>query len=197
MLTGEDIMNVDKTLYTDKPTDNKRLAKEMAAYDLLARLDIPFLRIDHDPAGTTEDCVDVEAALGIEICKNLFLRNQSKTEFYLLIMPGAKKFVTKDVSKQIGSSRLSFAEAEYMEEYLNITPGSVSVLGLMNDTEHKIHLMMDKEVAEAEYFGCHPCINTSSLRVKTRDILDKFLPYTGHKPVFVELRATPPQLQEA
>jgi Ala-tRNA(Pro) deacylase len=180
-------MKFDKTLYTEKPTDSTRLAKEMAAYDLLARLDIPFLRIDHDPAGTTGDCVDIEAALGIEICKNLFLRNHSKTEFYLLILPGTKKFITRDVSKQIGTSRLSFAEADYMEKYLNITPGSVSVLGLMNDKECKIHLLIDKEITEAEYFGCHPCINTSSLRIKTRDILDKFLPYTGHQPVIVEL----------
>jgi Ala-tRNA(Pro) deacylase len=180
-------MNVDKTLYTEKPTGDNRLNKEMAAYDLLARLNIPFLRIDHDPAATTEVCVDVEAALGIEICKNLFLRNQSKTEFYLLMMTSVKKLVTKDLSKQIGTSRLSFAEAEYMEKYLNITPGSVSVLGLMNDKECKIHLLMDKEIAEAEYFGCHPCINTTSLKIKTLDILDKFLPYTGHKPVIVEL----------
>lgn len=180
-------MKVDKTPYAEKPAGDKRLAKEMAAYDLLENLDIPFLRLDHDPAGTAGDCVDIEDVLGIEICKNLFLRNHSKTEFYLLVMTGTKKLVTKDVSRQIGASRLSFAEAEYMEKYLNITPGSVSILGLMNDKERKIHLLIDKEVAEAEYFGCHPCINTSSLRIKTRDILDKFLPYTGHKPVIVEM----------
>ena len=180
-------MKVDKTLYSGKPAGDHRLAKEMAAYDLLDKLDIPFLRIDHDPAATTEECVDIEEALGIEICKNLFLCNQSKTEFYLLIMPGAKKMVTKNVSQQIGTSRLSFASSEHMEKYLDITPGSVSVLGLMNDKERKVHLLMDREIAETEYFGCHPCINTSSLKVKMQDILDKFLPYTGHKPVIVEL----------
>ena len=103
-------------------------------------------------------------------------------------MPGVKKFVTKDVSRQIGSSRLSFADSGYMEEFLNITPGSVSVLGLMNDTGHKVRLLIDREIAESEYVGCHPCINTSSLKIRTSDILEKFLPYTGHKPVIVELR---------
>ena len=180
-------MKFDKTPYTGKPAGGMRLAKETATYELLEKLNIPFLRIDHDPAGTTEDCADIEAILGIEICKNLFLRNHSKTEFYLLVMTGSKKLVTKDVSKQIGASRLSFAEAEYMEKYLNITPGSVSILGLMNDKDRKIHLLMDKEVAGEEYFGCHPCINTTSLKVKTRDILDKFLPYTGHTPVMVDM----------
>lgn len=183
-------MRVDKTLYATKPADLSRLPKETATYELLDKLGIPFLRVDHDPAATTEDCFDVEAALGIEICKNLFLRNQNKTEFYLLMMAGTKKFVTKDVSKQIGTSRLSFAEADYMEKYLNITPGSVSVLGLMNDKEREIHLLMDREIAEAEYFGCHPCINTSSLKIRVSDILEKFLPYTGHKPTIVELLPT-------
>lgn len=180
-------MRVDKTLYATKPEDPHRLPKEKAVYELLEKLDIPFLRIDHDPAATTEDCVDVEAALGIEICKNLFLRNQNKTEFYLLMLGGTKKFVTKDVSKQIGASRLSFAEADYMEQYLDITPGSVSVLGLMNDPERKVRLLMDRDIAEAEYFGCHPCINTSSLKVRVSDLLEKFLPYTGHQPTIVEI----------
>lgn len=180
-------VNVNRTLYNKKPDGCNRLDKEMATYDILEKLDIPFTGIDHDAAGTADDCVEVENTLGIEIYKNLFLRNGSKTEFYLLVMPSIKKFVTKDVSKQIGSSRLSFAEADHMEKFLNITPGSVSILGLMNDTEHKIQLLMDREVFESEYFGCHPCINTSSLKIKTSDMLQKFLPYTGHKPMVVEL----------
>lgn len=180
-------MKTEKALYSSKPDAANRLPKEMASYELLEQLNIPFFRVDHDPAATTDACADIEAVLGIEICKNLFLRTQNKTEFYLLMMPGQKKFVTKEVSKQIGTSRLSFAEAEFMEEYLNITPGSVSVLGLMNDTGHNIRLLMDREIAEAEYFGCHPCINTSTLKIKVRDLLDKFLPSTGHKPVIVDL----------
>ncbi len=181
------VITVNKTPYNTKPAGDHRLDKEMAAFKVLEKLDIPYTAIDHGAAATVEDCIEIEAVLGVEICKNLFLRNQSKTEFYLLVMPGVKRFVTKDVSKQIGTSRLSFAEAEFMEKYLNITPGSVSILGLMNDTEKKVHLLIDREIAQAEYFGCHPCINTSSLKIKTADILEKFLPYTGHKPLIVEL----------
>jgi len=180
-------LKIDKTLYNTKPANENRLEKEIATYDLLDNLNIKYTRIDHDAAATIEDCNDVESILDVKICKNLFLCNASKTEFYLLAMPGDKKFVTKNLSKQIGSSRLSFADGIYMEQFLNITPGSVSILGLMNDKECKVHLLLDKEVLEKEYFGCHPCINTSSLKIETSDILNKFLSYTGHKPVIVEL----------
>jgi len=180
-------IQIDRNLYREKPTDKNRMDKEMETYDLLEKLHIDYYRLDHEPTATIEDCNEVDSILGIEICKNLFLRNGPKTEFYLLVMPGYKKFVTKDVAKQIGSSRLSFAEDHYMEELLNITPGSVSVLGLMYDINRKVQLLIDKEVLDSEYFGCHPCVNTSSLRIKTSDILNKFLPYTGHKPIIVEL----------
>jgi Ala-tRNA(Pro) deacylase len=180
-------IRINETLFYDKPTENNRLDKEMAVYSILEELDIPYTRVDHDEVDTIEDCLKIETVLGTEICKNLFLRNGPKTDFYLLLMPGNKKFITKNVSKQIGSSRLSFAEAEYMEKFLNITPGSVSILGLMNDKERKIRLLMDKDIYESEYIGCHPCVNTSSLKIKTTDILHKFLPYTGHQPFIVEL----------
>ncbi len=180
-------IKIDKNLYTEKPTDNNRMDKEMAVYDLLEKLNIEYIRLDHEATATIEDCNEVDSILGIEICKNLFLRNGPKTNFYLLIMPGNKKFITKNVSKQIGSSRLSFAEDSYMEEYLNITPGSVSVLGLMNDTNKNVQLLIDKDIINTEYFGCHPCVNTSSLRIKTSDILNKLLPYTGHAPIIVEI----------
>lgn len=181
------MIKIDKTLYNSRPTGENRLEKEMVTYDLLDKLNISYIRIDHDETATIEDCIEVEDLLGIQICKNLFLCNASKTDFYLLLMPGDKKFVTKNLSKQIGSSRLSFAGGEYMEKFLNITPGSVSILGLMNDKECKVKLLIDKEIVESEYFGCHPCINTSSLKIKISDILNKFLPYTGHEPLIVEL----------
>lgn len=176
-------MNVaihDTTLYKEAPSPEGRLEKEMAVYRLLDKLKIPYLRLDHEAMMTIEDCQDVDRLLGIEICKNLFLCNAQKTKFYLLLMPGKKRFDTKTFCHQIGSPRLSFAPAEYMEKYLNITPGSVSIMGLMNDTEHQVSLYIDREVLQLEDFGCHPCINTSSLRLKTADVLEKFLPYTGH-----------------
>lgn len=153
-------------IFTQAPNEEGRLEKEMA---------------------TIAECDKVSEVLGISICKNLFLCNSQKTKFYLLMMPGEKRFVTKEFSKLIGSSRLSFAPAEYMEQYLNITPGSVSVLGLMNDIEGKVKLYIDRDVVEKEYIGCHPCINTSSLKLKTEDVLGKFLPYVGHEAEIIEI----------
>ena len=161
--------------------EDGRLQKEIAVYDLLDILSISYDRVDHQAMMTIAQCEEVDKSLGISICKNLFLCNQQKTKFYLLLMPGMKKFVTKEVCKLIPSPRLSFANETYMEEFLNITPGSVSIMGLMNDKENRVKLLIDREVAEAEYLGCHPCINTSSLKMKTTDVLERFLPAVGHE----------------
>lgn len=175
-------------IYHGRPADcSGRLEKETAVYDLLDGLEIAYERVDHETLMTMEACKSVDEALGIDICKNLFLCNRQKTTFYLLLMPGDKKFVTKDLCRQIESPRLSFADDAHMEEYLNITPGSVSVMGLMNDTENRVQLLIDKDVLEAEYFGCHPCINTSSLKMKTMDVIEKVLPKIQHTYRVVEL----------
>ena len=180
---------IDHTIYTSRPADTtSRLPKEIRTYDLLDSLGIAYARADHDTLPTMEACQEVGKLLGIEICKNLFLRNTQKTAFYLLILPGSKKFKTAALSKQIGSARLSFAEPEFMEQYLNITPGSVSVLGLMNDPENKVRLLIDKDILENHpYFGCHPCINTSSLKFRTEDLLNKILPAIHHNYTIVDL----------
>ena len=164
-----------------------RSNKEIRTYDFLDSLDVAYDRIDHEPAMTMEVCEEIDRVLEATICKNLFLCNRQQTDFYLLMMPGDKPFKTKDLSAQIGSSRLSFATAEAMEKYLDITPGSVSVLGLINDTEHKVRLLIDSDVLEGEYIGCHPCINTSSLRIKTKDMMEKIIPATGHFVTLVKL----------
>ena len=179
-------MYIDPTIYTARPADD-RLPKEMAVYDLLEELEMPFERVDHEVMPTIEACQGVDQLLGIEICKNLFLCNQQKTKFYLLLMPGSKKFVTKELSRQIQSARLSFAKENFMEELLGVTPGSVTVLGLMNDTENRVRLLIDREVLESEYLGCHPCINTSSLKLRMRDVLEKFLPRVHHDYTVVDL----------
>ncbi|OJU12823.1 MAG: prolyl-tRNA editing protein [Clostridiales bacterium 43-6] len=178
---------IDKTIYSTAPTDGNRLSKEARSYALLEQLNIPFLRLDHRETATIDACLEVEEILGIEICKNLFLSNTARTDFYLLMMPGSKRFQTKLLSRQIGTSRLSFGEAMYMERFLDITPGSVSVLGLMNDKGKNVRLLVDRDLLKEEFFGCHPCINTSSLKIKTMDLFDKFLPHTGHTPTFVDL----------
>lgn len=164
-----------------------RLEKEIRVYDLLDELGIEFERTDHEEANTMEACLEIDSILGTVICKNLFLCNRQKTDFYLLMMPGDKPFKTKDITKQIGCSRLSFAGAEDMEKYLNIKPGAVSIMGLMNDTEGKVQLLIDKPVIESETLGCHPCVSTSSLKVKTKDVLEKFLPAVNHTPIIVDM----------
>ena len=164
-----------------------REEKEMRCYEFLNKLDIKYSRVDHDRADTITACEEVEIVLGAKICKNLFLTNRQQTEFYLLLMPGEKPFFTKLLSKQIGKARLSFASPEHMESLLNITPGSVSVLGLMNDKEKKVHLLIDRDLLNDEYFGCHPCLNTSTLKFKTKDLIEKILPALSHKPRYVDL----------
>ena len=164
-----------------------RLDKEMRVYDLLDSLGVEYERIDHEPAMTMEICEQIDASLGALICKNLFLCNRQQTDFYLLMMPADKPFKTKDLSAQIGSSRLSFANAEFMEQFLDITPGSVSVMGLMNDRNRRVRLLIDADVLSEEYVGCHPCINTSSLRLRTADLCGKIIPALAHEPTVVTL----------
>ena len=171
-----------------RPADTAgRLEKELRTYDLLDRLGVSYDRVDHEPAMTMEICQEIDKVLQAVICKNLFLCNRQETSFYLLMIPDNKVFHTKDLSSQIGSARLSFAKAEYMEQFLDITPGSVSVLGLMNDTEHRVQLLIDEDVLSSEFVGCHPCINTSSIRFRTSDLVEKVIPAMGHPFVKVKL----------
>ena len=173
-------------IYTTAPAVASCEAAQRA-FALLDDLGIPYTRVEHESADTMEDCAAISDVLGSRICKNLVLCNRQKTDFYLLAMPEDKPFLTKDLSHQIGSSRLSFAPGELMEELIGCTPGSASVLGLMNDAEHRVRLLMDRDTYEAEWFGCHPCKNNGSLRIKTSDLLHKFLPHTGHEVTVVEL----------
>lgn len=164
-----------------------RLEKEICTYDLLDKLGVAYERVDHEAAMTMEVCQEIDKVLQATICKNLFLCNRQETKFYLLMIPDAKVFHTKDLSAQINSSRLSFAKPEYMEKFLDITPGSVSVLGLMNDTENHVQLLIDEDVLKGEFIGCHPCINTSSIRFHTSDLVEKVLPAVNHEFIKVKL----------
>ena len=177
-------------LYHGSPADmSGRNDREIRAYAFLDSLGVAFDRTDHPdtPATTMEVCAEVDAVLDVKICKNLFLCNRQKTKFYLVVMPGDKPFKTKELSGQMGISRLSFGDESRMEELLDLHPGSVSVLGLMNDKEHRVQLVIDEDVLRDEYFGCHPCENTSSIRFKTADLTDKILPALGVEPVLVKL----------
>ena len=175
-------------LVNGRPTDTQgRLDKEIRVYDFLDSLGVSYQRIDHEAAMTMEACEEIDRTLEATICKNLLLCNRQETQFYLLMLPGDKVFKTKNLSAQIGSSRLSFAKEEYMEQYLDITPGSLSVLGLMNDKDRMVRLLIDEDVLTGEYIGCHPCINTSSLRLKTKDIFNTFLNAVDHNMTEVHL----------
>ena len=171
-----------------RPESNEgRLEKEVRCYDLLDSLGVEYWRIDHEEANTMEACQEIDRCLNATICKNLLLSNRQNTAFYLLMIPGHKHFKTSAFSKTIGSSRLSFAAPEYMAQFLDITPGSVSVLGLMNDKENQVQLVIDEDILKGEYFGCHPCINTSSLRLKTSDLMEKIIPAMHHEPRIVTI----------
>ena len=176
------------TLQEDRPKDTAaRSERELAAYDFLDALGVKYSRVDHAPAMTMEDCVVIDKALGVSMCKNLFLCNRQQTEFYLLLMPGDKPFRTKDLSAQLGTARLSFGAPEKMEELLHTAPGSASVLGLMHDTKSLVQLIVDREVLAGEWIGCHPLVNTSSLRISVKDLVEVILPKTGHTPTVVDL----------
>lgn len=168
-------------------TEEGRQEREMRTYDFLDRNGVEYFRVDHEAAFTMEVCGEIDKAMGASMCKNLFLCNRQKTEFYLLLMPGNKTFKTKELSNQTGSARLSFAGAEDMEKYLDISPGSVSILGLMNDKENAVRLLVDEDILKEEYLGCHPCVNTSSLRIRTKDVFDVVLKALHHEMTVVKL----------
>ena len=175
-------------IFHGRPADcSGREPREVRTYDLLDRLGIEYLRTDHAPATTMEVCKDIDGVLEVLICKNLFLCNRQQTQFYLLMMPGDKPFKTKDLSAQLGVARLSFAGETFMEQFLDLHPCSVSVLGLMNDAQGRVRLVIDEEVLRGEYLGCHPCQNTSSIKLRTEDLLRKFLPAVRHEPTVVRL----------
>lgn len=175
-------------LYFGRPEPSQpREPREVRTYDLLDRLGISYGRVDHAPALTMEDCLEIDRVLGVAMCKNLFLCNRQKTDFYLLMMPGDKPFRTKELSAQLGTARLSFADEAHMAQLLDILPGAVSVMGVANDKDCAVRLIIDEDVLRAPYIGCHPCVNTSSLRIATADILERFLPETKHSYRVVKL----------
>ena len=175
-------------IYNSRPeNETGRLEKEIRSYDFLDGIGVKYTRVDHEAAETMELCREIDAVLGAAICKNLLLANRQNTMFYLLLTPGDKRFKTKDLSAALGVSRLSFADGRFMEEFLDITPGSLSALGLYNDLDRVVNVVIDDELKDSESIGMHPCINTSSLRISTKDLLEKILPATKHTYRFVTL----------
>lgn len=179
------MLNFSK-IETTAPTD-KRIKTERNTYEILDKLKIPYERVDHEAVSSMEECKEVDEYLGVEIRKSIFLCNQKKTSFYLLVMPADKAFSTNDFCKQLGCSRLSFAPAEKMEELLGVSPGSASIMSIVNDTDDYVQVIIDKDVADCEWFGCNPGINTSHIKIKTKDLLNKYLPYAKHNAQIIKL----------
>ena len=181
-------MTIPVTLAQGAPENiTVRSPKEQRCYGLLDSLGISYRRADHEAAATMELCREIETVLGCPICKNLLLTNRQQTDFYLLLMEGEKVFKTKYLSKALGCARLSFATDAQMLELVDITPGSLSVLGLMNDPGKRVRLVIDRPVLEQPEIGFHPCLNTSTLAVSMVDFREKILPALGHEATIVEL----------
>ena len=177
------------TIETGRPADcSGRPEKECAVYDLLERLDIPFTRADHPAAFTMEECEAVSQALHTPICKNLFLCNRQKTAFYLLLLLASTPFRTKEITAQLGCARLSFAGEEQLASLLHLTPGSATIFGLQYDTENRVQLVVDRDLLDEAYFGCHPCINTSTIRMRTSDVFDRLTHALHHDYTLVTLK---------
>lgn len=164
-----------------------------AVYAELNRLNIAYSVVEHEAAATMQDCAAIEKQIGAMVCKNLFLCNRQQTDFYLLLMPGDKPFKTKYLSEQIGSSRLSFADADQMMELLHAAPGSASAFCLMFDSEHRIRLLVDSDLLQEDFLGCHPCRNTATVKIATGDLLNNFAVQSGHSYTLVRLPKILPQ----
>jgi len=169
------------------PNGIERSSVELACYDLLDRLSIPYSHLDHPPAATMQDCIEIDRRLGCAMCKNLFLTNKQKTRFFLLLMPADKPFRTADFSKIVASSRLSFASSEDMERLLGLSPGAVTLLGLMHDTNNEVTLCVDEELLTQDLIGIHPCVNTSSISLAVSDAFGPLIAAMHHEMTIVQL----------
>ena len=156
-------------------------------YKTLGELGIGFTRVDNEAVEAMEDCVEIGEKLGAEIRKSIFVCDRKKVTFYLVIMPAGKFFITKSFCEKLSCSRVSFAPAECMQELLGVQPGSASAASLLSDVAGRVCVVVDKEVADAEWFACNPGANRAHVRFKTKDLLEKFLPYTKHTALVVDL----------
>lgn len=167
--------------------DKEKHGLEGKVHQLLNELKIDFWWVDNDEVSSMEECIEINNSLGAEIVKTVFLCNRQKTIFYLMILPPNKPFDSKAFSAAMNAPRLSFASGELMEQYLGVTPGSATIMGLINDTDNNIELVIDKDIAEKEWFACNPGTNKSHIKLKTSDLLGKVLPSINHIPKVISL----------
>ena len=158
---------------TSAPQD-ERGALETKTYQELERLNIKYERVDNDTVEAMEECVEISKKLGAEIRKTIVVCNRQKTQFFLVILPANKRFDSKLFAAMMHTARVSFASP-------------ASVMGILNDPEGKVKVVIDKAVADAEWFACNPGANTSHLRFKTKQLINNFLPAEKHKPEIIML----------
>lgn len=144
-------------------------------YESFAALGIPFGRVDTDPGITMEDCKNISAKIGVPIVKTIFLCNRQQTEFYLYVTTDDKPFVTREFCAALGIPRVSFASPELLWEKTGVLVGATTILSAVLPSAEGVHLVMDSVVAESEWFACTDGTATCFVKIKTRDLLDKYL----------------------
>ena len=149
-------------------------------YEAFAMLGISFERVENDETLTMEDCLAIDERLDVHTAKTLFLCNRQKTNYYLFPTRGDKPFVTKDFGKALGISRVSFASAEDLEKYIGVLPGASTILGVLMESAKNVHLVIDREIAEAEFLCCPDGTRTGYIKLRTSDVLEKLIPFSGH-----------------
>lgn len=156
-------------------------------YETLEILRIPFARVDTDEAITMEECTAINEKLAIKMVKTLFLCNRQRTDYYLFITTGTKPFRAKDFSTALGISRVSFAPAEQLETMLGTCVGSATIFSSLLDIENRVRIIFDRDVLSEDWYGCSDGTTTSYVKVRTADIWQTFLAYTGHVPTVIEV----------
>ena len=161
---------------------------------LLETLGISWQMMHHAPVRTSADCTEIERELHTSGCKNLFLRGSSGTAWYLVLLPPEEKADLRALAVQLGEKRLSFAGKEDVKNILHTEPGAVSILCLCFETAEQVRVLIHRKILEKETIGCHPCINTASLKLSVRDLTEKFLepaPVQISDAMFIEYRRRP------
>ena len=159
-------------------------------YSTLEALGVSYIRYDHEPVFTCEAALAAVPDPESVQTKNLFLRDKPGRRHFLLVTTCEKAVDIKGFGDSIGAGRLSFGSAERLQKHLGVTPGSVTVLALINDPSHAVELYVDADVWHRDRWNCHPLINTATL-VITRPDIEKFLAHTGHSARVVRLEERP------
>lgn len=171
---------------TTIPAEFKTPLQELT-YRALTELGIPFVRVDTDEAITMEDCLHINRRLDMKMVKTIFLATRNGKQRFLYVTCGDKLFNTKQFSDALGVPRVSFASAELMETLLGTKVGAATVFSALLDVADEVRVVIDREVAEQEWYGCSDGTTTGYMKVETARIIDTFLPYAKHAPTIIDI----------